>query len=255
VEEDESDMADVGYVVAFGGGVASFVSPCVLPVVPAYLSVVTGVDLTDAEVNARQLARVARETSLFILGFGAVFVALGVTATAVGAAAVRNRVELARVSGGVIIAMAIVVLAAALVQLPVFNREVRWHPRLDRFGPFAAPIAGAAFGFGWTPCIGPVLSSVLALAGGERGLGSGAFLLATYALGLGVPFMIVGLGFGRLSGALSLLRRHLRTLNIGAALVLGGFGVLLVMNDLSVVTVLLERVLRDVGLKALVTAG
>jgi cytochrome c-type biogenesis protein len=248
-------MADVGYVVAFGGGVASFVSPCVLPVVPAYLSVVTGVDLTDAEVNARQLARVARETSLFILGFGAVFVALGVTATAVGAAAVRNRVELARVSGGVIIAMAIFVLAAALVQLPAFNREVRWHPRLDRFGPFAAPIAGAAFGFGWTPCIGPVLSSVLALAGGERGLGSGAFLLATYALGLGVPFMIVGLGFGRLSSALSLLRRHLRSLNIGAALVLGGFGVLLVMNDLSVVTVFLERVLRDVGLKALVTAG
>jgi cytochrome c-type biogenesis protein len=248
-------MADVGYVVAFGGGVASFVSPCVLPVVPAYLSVVTGVDLTDAEVNARQLARVARETSLFILGFGAVFVALGVTATAVGAAAVRNRVELARVSGGVIIAMAVFVLAAALVRLPAINREVRWHPRLDRFGPFAAPIAGAAFGFGWTPCIGPVLSSVLALAGGERGLGSGAFLLATYALGLGVPFMIVGLGFGRLSSALSLLRRHLRTLNIAAAIVLGAFGVLLVMNDLSVVTVFLERVLRDVGLGALVTAG
>jgi cytochrome c-type biogenesis protein len=100
-----------------------------------------------------------------------------------------------------------------------------------------------------------VLSSVLALAGGERGFGNGAFLLATYALGLGVPFMIVGLGFGRLSGALSLLRRHLRSLNIGAAVVLGGFGVLLVMNDLSVVTVFLERVLRDVGLKALVTAG
>jgi cytochrome c-type biogenesis protein len=248
-------MADVGYVVAFGGGVASFVSPCVLPVVPAYLSVVTGVDLTDAEVNTRQLARVARETSLFILGFGAVFVALGVTATAVGAAAVRNRVELARVSGGVIIAMAIFVLAATLVQLPAFNREVRWHPRLDRFGPFAAPVAGAAFGFGWTPCIGPVLSSVLALAGGERGVGGGAFLLATYALGLGVPFMIVGLGFGRLSGALSLLRRHLRSLNIGAAIVLGGFGVLLVMNDLSIVTVFLERVLRDVGLGALVTVG
>jgi cytochrome c-type biogenesis protein len=248
-------MADVGYVVAFGGGVASFVSPCVLPVVPAYLSVVTGVDLTDAGVDARQLARVARETSLFILGFGAVFVALGVTATAVGAAAVRNRVELARFSGGVIIAMALFVLGAAIVQLPAFNREVRWHPRLDRFGPFAAPIAGAAFGFGWTPCIGPVLSSVLALAGGERGLGSGAFLLATYALGLGVPFMIVGLGFGRMSSALSLLRRHLRTLNIAAALVLGGFGILLVMNDLSIVTVYLERVLRDIGLGALVTAG
>lgn len=248
-------MADVGYVVAFGGGVASFVSPCVLPVVPAYLSVVTGVDLTDAEVTNRQLAHVARETSLFILGFGAVFVALGVTATALGAAAVRNRVELARISGVVIIAMALVVLGAAVAQLPVFSREMRWHPRLDRFGPLAAPIAGAAFGFGWSPCIGPVLSSVLVLAGGERGIGNGAFLLATYAVGLGVPFMIVGLGFGRLSGALKLLRRHLRSLNIFAGLVLGAFGVLLVMNDLSVITVFLERVLRDLGLGALVTAG
>jgi cytochrome c-type biogenesis protein len=248
-------MADVGYVVAFGGGVASFVSPCVLPVVPAYLSVVTGVDLTDSDVNARQLARIARETSLFILGFGAVFVALGVTATALGAAALRNRVELARISGVVIIAMSLFVLAAGLARLPVFSREIRWHPRLDRFGPFAAPVAGAAFGFGWTPCIGPVLSSVLLLAGGERGLGNGAALLATYAIGLGVPFMIVGLGFGRLSGALSLLRHHLRSLNIFAGLVLGAFGVLLVMNDLSVVTVFLERVLRDIGLGALVTAG
>ena len=248
-------MADVGYVVAFGGGVASFVSPCVLPVVPAYLSMVTGVDLTDTAVNSRQLARVARETSLFILGFGAVFVALGVTATALGAAAVRNRVELARISGVVIIAMALFVLAAGLARIPAFSREIRWHPRLDRFGPFAAPVAGAAFGFGWTPCIGPVLSSVLLVAGGERGLGNGAVLLATYAIGLGVPFMIVGLGLGRLSGAVSLLRRHLRSLNIFAGLVLGAFGVLLVMNDLSVVTVFLERVLRDIGLGALVTAG
>src|ERR1700722_18594791 len=107
-------MADGGCVVAFGGGVASFVSPCVLPVVPAYLSVVTGVDLTDSDVGGRQLARVARETSLFILGFGAVFVAPGVTATALGAVAVRNRVELARISGVVIIAMALFVLAAGL---------------------------------------------------------------------------------------------------------------------------------------------
>jgi cytochrome c-type biogenesis protein len=116
-------------------------------------------------------------------------------------------------------------------------------------------VAGAAFGFGWTPCIGPVLSSVLLVAGGERGVGNGAFLLATYAIGLGVPFMIVGLGFGRLSGALRLLRQHLRSLNIFAGLVLGAFGVLLVMNDLSIVTVFLERVLRDIGLGALVTAG
>lgn len=248
-------MASVNYVIAFGGGVASFVSPCVLPVVPAYLSVVTGVDLTDTSANARQLLRVARETGLFILGFGVVFVVLGVSATALGSAASRNKVEITRISGGVIIAMALFLLGSALLRLPGLYREARWHPRLDRFGPFAAPIAGAAFGFGWTPCIGPVLASVLALAGSERGIGNGAGLLAVYAIGLGVPFLIVGLGFGRLSGALSWLKRRLQILSIGSSLVLGAFGVLLVMNEYSLVISLFERVLRDLGLGALVTAG
>ena len=248
-------MAGVNYVIAFGGGVASFVSPCVLPVVPAYLSVVTGVDLTDTAANSRQLVRVARETGLFILGFGVVFVVLGVSATALGAAASRNKVEITRISGGVIIAMALFLLGSALFRLPGLYREARWHPRLDRFGPFAAPIAGAAFGFGWSPCIGPVLGSVLALAGSERGIGNGAGLLAVYAIGLGIPFLIVGLGFGRLSGALAWLRRRLQILSIGSAIVLGGFGVLLVLNDYSLVISLFERVLRDLGLGALVTAG
>lgn len=248
-------MAGVNYVIALGGGVASFVSPCVLPVVPAYLSVVTGVDLTGTSANSRQLLRVARETGLFIFGFGIVFVVLGISATALGAAASRNKVEITRISGGVIIAMSLFLLGSAVLRLPGLYREARWHPRLDRFGPFAAPIAGAAFGFGWTPCIGPVLGSVLALAGSERGIGNGAALLAVYAAGLGIPFLVVGLGFGRLSGALAWLRRRLQILSIASALVLGAFGVLLVMNEYPLVISLFERVLRDLGLGALVTAG
>jgi cytochrome c-type biogenesis protein len=248
-------MAGVSYVIALGGGVASFVSPCVLPVVPAYLSVVTGVDLSDTAANSRQLVRVARETALFILGFGAVFVVLGVSATALGAAATRNKVEITRISGGVIIAMALFLLGSSMLRVPGLYREARWHPRLDRFGPFAAPIAGAAFGFGWTPCIGPVLASVLALAGSERGLGNGALLLAVYALGLGIPFLVVGLGFGRLSGALKWLRRHLQVLSMSSAVVLGAFGVLLILNEYSIVISLFERALKDVGLGVFVTAG
>ena len=248
-------MASVSYVIALGGGVASFVSPCVLPVVPAYLSVVTGVDLSDTTANSRQLVRVARETALFVLGFGAVFVVLGVSATALGAAATRNKVEITRISGVVIIAMALFLLGSSVLRVPGLYREARWHPRLDRFGPFAAPIAGAAFGFGWTPCIGPVLASVLALAGSERGIGSGAMLLAVYALGLGIPFLVVGLGFGRLSGALRVLRRHLQVLSVGSAVVLGAFGVLLVLNEYSIVISLFERILRDLGLGVFVTAG
>ena len=248
-------MAGVSYVIALGGGVASFVSPCVLPVVPAYLSVVTGVDLSDTTANSRQLLRVARETALFILGFGAVFVVLGVSATALGAAAARNKVEITRISGVVIIVMALFLLGSSFLRAPGLYREARWHPRLERFGPFAAPIAGAAFGFGWTPCIGPVLASVLAVATNQRGLGSGALLLAVYALGLGIPFLVVGLSFGRLSGALKVLRRHLQVLSIGSAVILGAFGVLLVFNDYSVVNSLFQRALTDVGLGSFVTAG
>lgn len=248
-------MSSVSYVVAFGGGVASFVSPCVLPVVPAYLSVLTGLDFAAPELGRRQLVRIVRETALFVLGFGTVFVVLGCISTALGRTLLRDRVLLTRVSGGLVCAMALFLAGSYLLRLPALYREVRLHPRLERFGPFAAPIAGAAFGFGWTPCIGPVLSSVLAVAAGERGVGAGAALLCCYTLGLGVPFLVVGLGLGRLAGALGVLRRHLGAIGLASAAVLGVFGVLLVLNELSLVTSALESALRSVGLGRLVTAG
>lgn len=248
-------MSSVSYVVAFGGGVASFVSPCVLPVVPAYLSVLTGLDCTAPDPGGRQLARIVRETALFVLGFGAVFVVLGCISTALGRTLLHDRVLLTRISGGVVCAMALFLAGAYVLRLPGLYREVRLHPRLERLGPFAAPVAGAAFGFGWTPCIGPVLSSVLAVAAGERGVGEGAVLLGCYALGLGVPFLVVGLGLGRLSAALGVLRRHIGALGIASSAVLGVFGVLLLLNELSLVTSALESALRTVGLGRLVTAG
>lgn len=249
-------MAGVGYVVAFGGGVASFVSPCVLPVVPAYLSMVTGIDLTDsAGGSTRRAWRVARDTGLFICGFGAVFVALGVSATALGSAAIRNRVLLTEISGGVLIAMALYLAGSLVLPLPALYGEARLSLRPSRLGPLAAPLAGVAFGFGWTPCIGPVLTSVLAVAATERGIGHGAALLAVYALGLGIPFLVVGLGLSRLTAPLRLLRRHSAKFIAVSAALLVGFGVLLVMNRLSVVTSELEDALRAIGLGSLVTVG
>lgn len=248
--------ASVGYIVAFGGGVASFVSPCVLPVVPAYLSMVTGIDVTDGtDRSAGRLARVARDTILFIAGFGAVFVLIGISATAVGQALLHNRVMLTRISGIVVLVMAAFVAGTLVLRLPGLYREARFHPRLSRLGPFAAPVAGAAFGFGWTPCIGPVLASVTAVAGTERGIGSGAFLLAAYAAGLGVPFLVVGLGFSHLAGALRFMKRHSAAITAGSAMLLAFFGVLLVLNRLSFVTLELESAMRAVGLGRLVTVG
>jgi cytochrome c-type biogenesis protein len=246
--------AEVSYVVAFGGGVASFVSPCVLPVVPGYLSMITGVDFSGAEASsgdragAPQLWHIARETALFIVGFGVVFVLLGLVTTTAGDALLRNKRLLTEISGVVVLAMAAFLAGSLVLRLPSVYREARWHPRLARFGPFAAPIAGAAFGFGWTPCIGPVLSAVLATAATGRSVGEASGLLVAYTLGLGVPFLAVGCAFGRVAGALRVVRRHGREIVLASALVLAGFGVLLVLDRLTWLTSELETAMSAIGL-------
>ncbi len=226
--------ASVSYVVAFGGGIASFLSPCVLPVVPGYLGVIAGLDLVSEDRRARPaLWRIARDTGLFIAGFGFVFVLLGLVTTAAGDALFRNKRLLTEISGAVVLVMAAFLVGSLVLGLPWLYREARFHPRLRRFGPFAAPVAGAAFGFGWTPCITPVLSAVLATAASGRSLGEATGLLIAYTLGLGLPFLAVGCAFGQLTGALSLLRRHAREITLAAALVLACMGVLLVMDRLT----------------------
>ncbi|MCU1494786.1 MAG: cytochrome c biosis protein transrane region [Acidimicrobiaceae bacterium] len=250
------DAVGVSYVVAFGGGVISFVSPCVLPVVPAYLSMVTGLDLAEAQQGMRrQLGRVARDTLLFIAGFGAVFVMEGMVATAVGSAVTRDRVLLTRVSGGVVLAMSLFIAGSLVLRAPSLYGEARFHPKASRFGPLYAPIAGIAFGFGWTPCIGPVLASVLAVASTDRGVGQGALLLLLYTAGLGVPFLLVGLGLGRLTGAMVWLKVHSRAITVVSCVLLSGFGVLLVLNRLSWLTSEIEHAMTAIGLGRLVTVG
>lgn len=246
----------VSYVVAFGGGVISFVSPCVLPVVPAYLAMVTGLDLAEAENGSRrQLARIARDTALFIAGFGVVFVLLGMASTALGSAATRDQILLTRISGGVVIAMSLFIAGSLVLRAPFLYGEARFHPSASRFGPFYAPIAGVAFGFGWTPCLGPVLASVLAVASTDRGIGQGALLLCVYAAGLGVPFLVVGCSLGRLTGALQWVKARSRGITIGSSTLLAGFGVLLLLDRLSWLTSQLETWMSAVGLGRLVHAG
>lgn len=248
--------APVGYVAAFGGGVISFVSPCVLPVVPGYLSVVTGLDFATSEDGARRhVGRIVRETCLFILGFSVVFVLLELTATSLGGALFRNHVLLTRISGGIVVVMALFLAGSLAGRAPWLYREARFHPDLSRFGPFAAPVAGAAFGFGWTPCLGPILASILAVAETTHGTAEGAGLLVAYSLGLGVPFLAVGIAFSRLAGTISWLRRHSRGIMLVSVTLLGLFGVLLLFNQLTWVTTQLEALMRAIGLGRLVSAG
>jgi cytochrome c-type biogenesis protein len=249
-------IGSVGYAAAFGGGVVSFLSPCVLPVVPGYLSVVTGLDVTEiTDGGRRQLARITRDTVLFIAGFSAVFITLGLTATTVGRGLAAHQTVLTRISGLVVLAMALFVLGSLVLHAPWLYGDKRFHPQLSRYGPFAAPIAGLAFGFGWTPCIGPILGSVLAVAATDGHAGRGAALLTAYSLGLGLPFLASGLAFGRLTGAFGWVRRHFTAITVVSALSLAGFGVLLTLNQLTLVTSELQSAMRHLGLGRLVTLG
>jgi len=246
----------VSYIAAFGGGVASFVSPCVLPIVPGYLSVLTGLDLSDAVQGSRHhLLRIARDTALFVVGFTVVFVLLGVTATTIGSAVFRDKELLLRISGALVVAMSLFLAGSLVLKRPGWYREFRFHPKLERYGPFAAPVAGAAFGFGWQPCLGPILASVSAAAATSGSAGRGAALLGVYSLGLGIPFLVVGLALGRLSGTFSFVRRHSRFITIVSVVVMGAFGALLFTDRLTDVTSWLETLMRWMGLGRLITVG
>jgi cytochrome c-type biogenesis protein len=219
---------------AFVGGVVSFVSPCVLPLVPVFLSVTTGLGLTDLAAGGRRPAvAVLRGTGLFVAGFSAVFIALGLSVTALGATLLHNQQLITRLSGVVVISMALLLVAGAAFPGVVPARELRLHPPLHRLGSWAAPVAGASFAFGWTPCIGPVLASILAVGAGQGSALRGGVLLAAYSAGLAVPFLLTGLAFRQVLGALRWTRRHTAAVTVGSAVVMGTFGALLLVDRLA----------------------
>lgn len=246
---------NITYVAAFGGGLISFLSPCVLPIVPAYLAIITGLDLGDVERGHGHGVRIARDTLLFIAGFSAVFILLGLSATTIGSALFENQGLITRISGLVVLAMAMFVLGSLVLRAPWLYQERRFHPDLSRFGPFAAPVAGVAFGFGWTPCIGPVLTSILAIAATQSGPGRGALLLAIYSAGLGIPFLLTGLAFGRLTGTFGWIKDHFTAVTVASASALAVFGLILALDRLVWVTAQMQQALDSVGLGRLVELG
>lgn len=248
--------SSVNILVAFGGGIISFLSPCVLPIVPGYLSLVTGLTLGELEENEpRRMARIAANTGLFVLGFTVVFVTLFLTTWSVSDVLFENQELLTRISGALVLLMAIYLAGSQLLMAPRLYPEMRFHPHLERFGPFAAPVAGAAFGLGWTPCIGPVLASVLAVASTQGETARGASLLIAYSIGLGVPFLVMGLAFGRFAPALEFVKRHTKVITLVSAALLAVFGFVLLLDRLPLVTARLQDWLRAIGLERLVEIG
>ena len=237
----------------------SFLSPCVLPVVPGYLSVITGLVITSSSDEETKWTKrqwpIARDTGLFILGFSSVFIGLGLSASAVGSILFDNQLLLTRISGFFVFAMGLFLLGSMITKNPRFFQEARFHPDLGRFGRAAPPVAGAAFGFGWTPCIGPVLGSILTIAAASENAFAGGTLLAAYSAGLGIPFLATGLLFSQLAGAFDWIKRHMQQIVLVSSVSLIVFGVLLMTNQLIRVTTELQTALRAVGLEWIVNLG
>ena len=252
-----SDVNVLAYLAALGGGVVSFLSPCVLPLLPGYLSIVTGLDIATLEEGGRtaHTRRIVGTTSLFIAGFGTVYVLLGLTAASIGQPLRDHQVALTRGSGALMLAMALFLIGSIFLRAPWLYQEKRFHPQLGRFGNAAPAVAGVAFGFGWSPCIGPILGSILGIAANQHRVWAGGTLLAVYSLGLGLPFLVAGLLLGRLGGALGWVKRHFVWIVGGSAIVIGAFGLLLMFDELSRLSVHLQTWLTDAHLKWLVQLG
>ena len=239
-----------GLLVAFAAGLVSFLSPCVLPLVPGYLSLMSGVGTAQlAEASKTDTRKLVRATLLFVAGFTLVFVAFGATATVIGQQMQEHQRGLNQIAGVVVIVMGLAM--AGVLRPALLQRERRFDVRPSRLGSLAPPVMGMAFAFGWTPCIGPVLASVLAIASAESTTGSGIALLFAYSLGLGVPFVAAGVGFGRLTGTFAWAKRHSRAISLVSGLLLAAFGVLLLTNRLTRLSNFFIDVLDKLGLDRL----
>ena len=231
-------------LAAVVAGVISFSSPCCIPLVPGYLSFLSG--LPVAELGSDAARRVMRRAALlFVAGFTVVFTALGASSAVIGVVLIRNLPAITRVAGVFIIVLGLATIGA--LRIPWLARERRLD--LGRFarGPRSAFPVGMAFAFGWVPCIGPVLATLLTIAAATQTVAWGATLLALYAVGLGIPFVLLALGFDRARGSYDWLRRNTRTIEIVGGLMLIALGVLFVSGAWLRLFIPLQREFARLG--------
>jgi cytochrome c-type biogenesis protein len=233
---------NVTYLAALFAGFISFISPCVLPLVPAYISFISGVsmdELRNAERQQQMTLRLMISSLLFIGGFTLVFVLLGATATFVGGFLLKNLGLISKVAGVVLIIFGLHV--AGLIKIPFLNYEARFQTGNKPTSAIGAILVGSAFAFGWTPCIGPILGGILAIAGSQETVGQGMLLLLVYSLGLGIPFFLTAIATQRLLRAMNRVKKHFKTIE----LVSGGFliviGVMMVFNLFTTLNGVLVR--------------
>ncbi|MFP4331288.1 MAG: cytochrome c biogenesis CcdA family protein [Spirochaetaceae bacterium] len=217
-------MGEINVAIAFAAGLLSFLSPCVLPLIPSYLSFVTGASLGDLSAPGEQRIAILLRTSFFVLGFSVVFVALGILFSGSG-------LLLAGTSRWINLAAASVVILLGLNVIfdffKLLNVERRLHPVRRPTSYLGSTLVGMAFGAGWSPCIGPILAGILFMAGSAGDIGRGVLYLSFYSLGLGLPFLLGAIFFSRLTNLLNRVKRHLPTLRIASGVLLIALGLLI----------------------------
>jgi cytochrome c-type biogenesis protein len=237
---------NVTLLAAFGAGLLSFISPCVLPLIPGYLSYISGLSLDEMRgtpaaagaavavaAPAHTRARVLGSSLAFILGFSLVFISLGASATAIGHFLTTRLTLLGRIAGAIIILFGLHTMG--VLRIEWLYQEKRVHTNRKPAGFFGAMLVGVAFAFGWTPCIGPILAGILAIAATRSGVDEGVRLLAAYSLGLGVPFFATALAINRFFGAMSRIRRHYHKIELVSGALLVVIGLLIFTNRFTVI--------------------
>jgi cytochrome c-type biogenesis protein len=215
----------------FLAGLGSFLSPCVLPLVPAYIANLAGTTALDTKTRTHYLPTLIHSLS-FVLGFSLIFVALGASVGLIGRSINANPILVQQISGGLIIAFGIFLLAA--YKFPWLNYEKRLNLKTTRNPSyFRSILIGAIFAFGWTPCVGPILGAILTLAWSSQTLGQGALLLVVYSLGLGVPFVLIGLAWGKIMPLWKNINKYLWVISILSGLLLITIGILMLTGNLS----------------------
>ena len=232
-------------------GFLSFISPCVLPLIPGYLSFISGVsidELSSKERSREHLAKVVINTIFFVVGFSLVFVTLGATATFVGEALQKYLPLFNKVAGALVFLFGLHV--AGVFKIKALNYEKRFQSRGKKMGVLGSLVIGIAFAFGWTPCIGPILGSILTLAAQQNSVNNGIILLLFYSAGLGVPFILTAVLFNYLIGTFGFIKRHFRAVEIISGALLMLIGILIFFDLLQVVAnFILDKIpaLENVG--------
>ena len=230
----------LGVIVAFSAGLLSFLSPCVLPLIPSYVTFITGLSLDNVQ-GARKAALV--HGTLFVLGFTLIFLALGAGATVLGQTLLSYRDLISRVGGVVIIVFGLYLMG--VLNIGMLSRERRFHVADKPAGYLGTVFVGVAFGAGWTPCLGPILGSILIYTGSQADLGRGMWLLFAYSLGLAVPFLLSAVAIERFSAFFQRMKRQMVWVSRIAGLVMIGIGALMVTNYFTILAAWLNTLTPD----------